>query len=118
MRAQVFELCSDNFIHVLFQRYPKKAQAVINDRVILISPIKSTITYITALHELGHFLSKRSLTTKDDLASEAYAWQWAQKTAILWTPVAERHKNTCLKQYLQVEGKPKANHIFWKVYTG
>ena len=116
MKAQVLDLCSENYISLRFIKSHQEIKAIIDDCLIMVRPIRSTIMYVTCLHELGHFLSKRSLTTKDDLASEAYAWQWAQRIAIIWTPVAERHKNKCLRLYLESLGKPKANHIFWRVY--
>jgi len=115
-RAQVFEICADNYISIVFVKPWQAVSALLGSRTILIRPIRSTITYVTTLHELGHILNPRSLNARGELVCEAQAWAWARKKALYWNTTAEHHKNLCLYLYLQAEDRPAANHVFWKVY--
>lgn len=47
-------------------------------RTIWIRPVRSDVTYIVALHELGHILAKQHHGRVTD---EAAAWQWAMDNA-------------------------------------
>jgi hypothetical protein len=62
--------------------------------VISILPIKSEITYATALHEIGHIMSG----VREDciLKIEAAAWMWARDNALEWTL---RMKSTSLRSF-------------------
>ena len=52
-------------------------------------PIRSAITYATALHELGHILG-RYQNSRRQLVRERWAWQWARDNALIWTPTMEK----------------------------
>ncbi len=116
MRAQVFTLCADNRVHITFGGDHDDFSAELDKNAILIKPIKSTITYVLCLHELGHLLSKKALKARQELMCEAYAWQWAERNAIVWNDVARRHRDMCLKMYLDAEKEPSKRSLFWKVY--
>lgn len=119
MRAQVFQICSDNYIGILFIKEHQTFSACLSTQTISVKPIKSIITYVTCLHEIGHILHPKAIAPRyesDDLAVEAYAWQWAKDNALLWNASAKRSRDICLKAYLDIEDDPKANHVFWKVY--
>jgi antirestriction protein ArdC len=52
-------------------------------------PIRSAITYATALHEIGHILGRHQ-NSRRSLVRERWAWQWARENAIVWTAAMER----------------------------
>ena len=54
-----------------------------------IAPIRSAITYATALHEIGHILG-RYQDSHRSMTRERWAWQWARENAIVWTAAMER----------------------------
>jgi antirestriction protein ArdC len=56
---------------------------------IQIPPIRSAISYATALHEIGHILGRHQ-NSRRSLVRERWAWRWARANAIEWTPVMER----------------------------
>jgi antirestriction protein ArdC len=56
---------------------------------IQIPPIRSTISYATALHEIGHILGQHQ-SSRHSLVRERWAWRWARENAIAWTPAMER----------------------------
>jgi len=115
-RAQVFKLCADNHISIIFSKARQDFTALLDARAILIKPIKSTITYVLCLHEVGHILNPRALNAVNELAAEAQAWKWAQANALYWNTTAEAQKNQCLHSYLNVNGEPAKSHVFWRVY--
>jgi antirestriction protein ArdC len=57
---------------------------------IQIPPIRSAISYATALHEIGHILGRHQ-SSRYSLVRERWAWRWARENAIAWTPVMERN---------------------------
>lgn len=126
MQSQVFRVCSDHLISIVFLKSHGKAFADEDNRIIHIYPIKSSISYCVALHEAGHLLSSRAkaygLGGLGGLAKEAHAWSWALRHAILWNDTMERHKDNCLTSYLADaydKGlKVPKKHFIWKVYKG
>jgi len=60
-------------------------------------PIKSAITYATALHEIGHILG-RYQNSRRAVVREAWAWRWAQANALAWTPAMERFRRESLER--------------------
>jgi hypothetical protein len=75
-----------------------KAYALQEAEEIGVPPIKSAISYATALHELGHQKGSHQ-RSKSVLVRERWAWQWARKTALLWTPQMERSAQRALAWY-------------------
>lgn len=49
-------------------------------RKIKVSPVKSSVTYAVALHEMGHLVGSGRASPR--LQSEANAWSWALRNAI------------------------------------
>jgi hypothetical protein len=120
MRSQVFEICSDNYISIKFIKPHQRAEASFEDSTIYVYPIKSTKSYATCLHEIGHLIVVGAISAwnkNDDLGAEAYAWRWARSVALVWNDTASRYMNACLKSYLDdAEEPPPQTHIFWRVY--
>src|SRR5262245_6671078 len=56
---------------------------------IFISPIRSEISYATALHELGHIFGRHQ-HSRSEMVRERWAWKWARANALVWTPRMER----------------------------
>jgi hypothetical protein len=56
---------------------------------IQIAPIKSSISYLAALHEIGH-IKDPSYSQSDRQERERFAWDWARRNALTWTPAIER----------------------------
>jgi len=52
---------------------------------ISLPPVKSAVSYATALHELGHILGRYQHSPKV-MTCEGWAWLWAKQTALIWTP--------------------------------
>ena len=67
-------------------------------REIWIRPIRSPRAYATALHEIGHILGRYQMRFSG-MVSERWAWQWARRNALQWTPAMEQHAERCLKSY-------------------
>jgi hypothetical protein len=65
-------------------------------REILTAPIKSGITYATALHEIGHVLGRHQ-GSRNPMVRERWAWRWAQKNALAWTETMERDRLVSLE---------------------
>jgi hypothetical protein len=61
-------------------------------------PVRSSISYATALHEIGHakgrYQNSRSVMTR-----ERAAWQWARENALIWTETMERRALNALAWY-------------------
>lgn len=64
---------------------------------ILIPPIQSPVIYATALHEVGHILG-RYQRSPHVLVRHRWAWQWARKHALVWTPTMEKFARASLRQ--------------------
>jgi hypothetical protein len=60
-------------------------------------PIRSAITYATALHEIGHILGPNQ-DSPNSHTRERWAWQWARENALVWTGAMERYATRALKQ--------------------
>jgi hypothetical protein len=51
----------------------------------LLPPVRSPLSYATALHEIGHWKSRHG-RSRDEMVREQAAWRWARKNALIWTP--------------------------------
>ena len=76
-------------------RRPTEAWAGHELNEVCIAPIRSTISYSVALHEIGHIKGRYQLS-RDSLVRERWAWVWAQANALIWTPAMERHRRVSL----------------------
>ena len=69
-------------------------------REIWIRPVKSRLAYATALHEIGHILGRHQLSDVV-LTRERWAWDWARRSALQWTPAMQQHAERCIESYRQ-----------------
>jgi antirestriction protein ArdC len=98
MRQHVIELCEQ--WDIVFHWHPdaRKAWAIHAFEEISIPPIRSPITYATALHEIGHIRGHNQRSHKK-MVRERGAWRWARANALLWTPAMERSCRDSLAWY-------------------
>jgi hypothetical protein len=89
MNDHVLGLCEQREILVQWVKRPSKAYALREVDEIGIAPIKSSVSYATALHEVGHILGRHQLS-KHVLVRERWAWVFARTNALCWTPAMER----------------------------
>jgi hypothetical protein len=95
MRRHVEALCKRHEIEFLWCRRPMDAWADREHATVGIAPIKSRVSYATALHEIGH-LRGRYQGSRDSMVRERWAWQWAKANALIWTPRMERDRRKSL----------------------
>ena len=88
LRDHVMALCAKHDITVSWCRRPAQAWAAREVEEIQIAPIRSVISYATALHELGHILGRYQRSARL-MVRERWAWQWARQNALVWTPAME-----------------------------
>src|SRR5258708_39773715 len=62
------------------------------------APIKSGISYATALHEVGHILGRHQ-HSNSTMVRERWAWHWARVNALIWTPAMEQSARKALEWY-------------------
>lgn len=67
-------------------------------RRVRLQPVKSAVTYATALHEIGHVVGRQVGRRLD---REAQAWRWAEAAAIEWTEPMIRSAARCISSYLR-----------------
>src|SRR5262245_53931216 len=65
---------------------------------IIIPPVRSKLSYATAMHELGHLFGRHQ-RSKRVIVRERAAWAWARANALIWTPEMQRHADECLAWY-------------------
>jgi hypothetical protein len=63
-----------------------------------VAPIRSTLSYAVALHEIGHIVG-RYQDSPNVLTRERWAWKWARAHAIIWTKAMERYAVAALAWY-------------------
>jgi hypothetical protein len=68
-------------------------------------PIRGAVSYATVLHEIGHMLG-RYQQSRRVMVRESWAWRWARKNALIWTPAMERSACSAMAWY-----KPRAAKI-------
>jgi hypothetical protein len=97
MRQHVVLLCAEwEEISIEWRcRRSSQAWAARDLNLIHIPPIRSVITYATALHEIGH-IRGRHQNSRYSITRERWAWRWAKKNALLWTPRMEKDMRRAL----------------------
>ena len=85
MHQHVMGLCSQHNIVFTWCCRPSQAWAAREIEEVYIPPVKSVISYATALHEIGHILG-RFQRSGNSVIRERWAWQWAKRNALIWTP--------------------------------
>jgi hypothetical protein len=98
LRDQVERLAYCHQIAVYECDRPTRARAIIGFDEIRISPIRSLISYATALHELGHILGHHRFSP-DCMVRERWAWRWARQNALVWTAALDRQVEEALAWY-------------------
>lgn len=118
MREHIDVLCARNSIQI--GRHSRGGNASRRGRFINIRPVKSAITYVVALHEIGHILGPWQ--SRQRLYKEAGAWKWANENALVWTPVMQKTMVRSLTSYLLWQRRrskfvrlPEADHEFWQL---
>ena len=71
-------------------------------REIVTAPIHSVFSYATALHEIGHYLS-RYQRSKNSVTRERWAWSWGRANALVWTEAMERYAVRALARCEKLE---------------
>lgn len=103
MRQHIAEVCRHHDVVVNYIR--RGGYAVRQMEEIWIPAVKSTISYATALHELGHVLGGRYQRSRKVMVRERDAWRWARSNALIWTPAMERSANKSLAWYKAKHGE-------------
>ncbi len=99
MRTHIDALiCQRDIIVKWLKRPGGMAYALAELGEIWITPIKSVVSYSTALHEIGHVLG-RFQTSNRCLVRERWAWTWAEENALIWTPPMQRNRERCMGWY-------------------
>ena len=70
-------------------------------------PVRSPRSYATALHEIGHILGRHQ-RSQAVLVRERWAWHWAKRNALQWTPEMRRHAAWCITDLTLVVRRPPA----------
>src|SRR5262249_41385169 len=96
MRRHIEELLArlehDN-IRIVWIRRPARARVLCFSGDVFelqLPPVRSAISYATALHEIGHVLGPHQ-NSRRAMVRERWAWQWARSLALVWTPTMECH---------------------------
>jgi hypothetical protein len=91
----VRQLCQAHGIEITFAEKPSASRL---RREIWIRSVTSPRNYATALHEIGHIIGRYQLSG-NVLTRERWAWDWARRNAIRWTPAMQRHAERCIESY-------------------
>jgi hypothetical protein len=82
----------DDGIQVSWDRRVGRARVIRDlDGTVLeiqLAPIRSVVSYATALHELGHIWGRHQ-RSRSQAIRERWAWEWARRNALDWTPAME-----------------------------
>jgi hypothetical protein len=105
LKQHILDICRQQEIQVEWRRSSRGGWAVHEFELISIPPIKSAITYAVALHEIGHVLGRHQ-RSRSRLVRERWAWDWARRHAITWTPAMERTMRRSLDRYEQRSWPP------------
>lgn len=97
MKRHFLEICGEE-IDVRWCKRPDRAYALRECSEVTVAPIKSVISYATAMHELGHIFGRHQ-GSKRVFVREDWAWRWARANALCWTERMERHAQDSLSWY-------------------
>jgi hypothetical protein len=106
MRDHIAALVKQHSLTVLEIRHPRDGSAYFDQCEIAIAPIKSAISYATALHEIGHLIVERQKLSRRFMVQEFAAWDWARKNALTWTPTMERVAKKSFQNYAAARQRP------------
>ena len=104
MQEHVTLICEQNEILINYGARSGKAWGSRALGEIHVPQVKSPRSYATVLHEIGHILGRHQ-DSDIILVRERWAWEWARRNALIWTPTMQRYSAWCLEYY---ERKPRA----------
>jgi hypothetical protein len=111
MRAHVVRLCEANGIEINYARHACADRGL---REVWIRPVRSPHAYATALHEIGHILGRYQTASVSVLVAERWAWRWARRNALQWTPTMEQHAARGFKTYTDDQARHAKSYDDWK----
>ena len=108
LRRQVFELAKRHKIEVVFaggrSRAARASPSKGRPARIQIREVRSQVTYLIALHELGHLIAPGN-RGKNQFEREAHAWRWAfDHSLVVPTPYTCKRIFDYLSSYYQAGG--------------
>ena|SRR5262245_43112319 len=98
LQQHVFGLCKRHAITIYWCKRCSQSYSVREVDEITIAPIRSPISYATALHEIGHHLGSHQ-TSQFVIVRERWAWRWARGNALIWTEAMERSAQQAFAWY-------------------
>jgi hypothetical protein len=100
LRQHFLKLCAEEEADIQWCDRSSKALSVTDGEfeLILVPRIKSTVSYAVAMHELGH-LKGRNQRSRHQIVRERWAWDWARRNAMVWTPRMERYAAASMRWY-------------------
>jgi hypothetical protein len=98
MVDHVKSLCRSHEIAIRWCQRSMQSHALRECDEITIAPIKAVATYAIALHEIGHILGRHQQSNYT-MVRERWAWQWAKRNALIWTPRMARCAADALQWY-------------------
>jgi hypothetical protein len=106
LRRHVTEICDLQEIEIEWQEKHDGRSLGPQMRIIQVRPIKSAVTYAVALHEIGHVLGTHQ-GSRRKAVRERWAWRWAKRNALVWTPKMERTMRDCIEWYEATKWPPE-----------
>lgn len=83
---------------IVSPKEPLRWIAVHAERRAEFPPVRSSLTYLVALHEIGHFVV---MCRRGKLLNEAAVWIWVKDAAIIWPPEFDEVVAFCLKRHAE-----------------
>jgi hypothetical protein len=99
LAKHIEQICEAHKITIIYSPHRNDGSAQRYLRQIMISPVRSHLSYATALHELGHLLGSHQDPTLPSMVQEVDAWNWAKNNALMWTPAMHRDMMKALRSY-------------------
>jgi hypothetical protein len=111
LERHFLSLCADEEAAIQWCERPSKALSVSDGEFELICAprIKSAISYAVAMHELGH-IKGRNQRSRHQIVRERWAWEWARRNAMVWTPRMERYAVRSVKWYERQLRRRRSTH--------
>jgi hypothetical protein len=101
MAAHIEELAAELNVTIDYSyQGGKGGRACPRENRIWIRPVKSSITYAIALHELGHCAVGFISPKVGRLSEEGAAWKWAMDNSRDWTETMDRRARRSITNYV------------------
>lgn len=97
MRWHILELCKKHNIECFESAPSGKGKAWMAARKIQIGKVSSVISYIVALHEIGHVMDTENTDIQE---REVFAWDWAIQNTLVWNERCREKMEQCLASYV------------------